>query len=516
MEDKHREILRKYRDAFLKDLEPLKVINRLDFLDDDDRDQVKAQKTRSKQAEELLDMLPRKGPDAFHGFITALYSGSQKFLARPLIKASGMEESHFSKDDEVGMTTEHKKVLRTSCNQLSSISIEKLVPLLRKLLDERDKQELQNTRKPSYDRVQMLLTEILPKKGPEAFQCFVEALKRIDPPKAEQLLIISEMKGSSNGEESLTSTVPVQESSSNYTLASPVQDVLDDQHKLLEEFCARMDKEVLGNGWKRLCKELGLPDEAESFVEKECGSPTFSVIRGWISYNGRSATIQALLDAVNRSQRKDCVAYLLKPLNLNGDVVDSPVTDLTKKFDRLSPGPREVKCFGDLTFQEASYITDKLGPSSWELLKSELEKEPKLSGKTLPGMMTQSKNYSIRRYTNLITGGERPSVIKLFREVLPTQKGVIGPLLSPDTFVRDIRYSCRRNLTRNLCADDSWKALAEKLGMDNTTIQYLDNRRVENPADEVLRHWEVKALSTVGTLYDILVDLERPLIADLL
>ena len=71
-------------------------------------------------------------------------------------------------------------------------------------------------------------------------------------------------------------------------------------------------------------------------MEKECGSPTFSVIRGWISYNGRSATIQALLDAVNRSQRKDCVAYLLKPLNLNGDVVDSPVTDLTKKFDRLS------------------------------------------------------------------------------------------------------------------------------------------------------------------------------------
>ena len=101
MEDKHREILRKYRDAFLKDLEPIKVINRLDFLDDDDRDQVKAQKTRSKQAEELLDMLPRKGPDAFHGFITALYSGSQKFLARPLIKASGMEESHFSKGEAV-------------------------------------------------------------------------------------------------------------------------------------------------------------------------------------------------------------------------------------------------------------------------------------------------------------------------------------------------------------------------------------------------------------------------------
>lgn len=65
-------------------------------------------------------------------------------------------------------------------------------------------------------------------------------------------------------------------------------------------------------------------------------------------------------------------------------------------------------------------------------------------------------------------------------------------------------------------ADDSWKFLGEKLGMDNATIKYLDARRIENPADEVLRFWEVKAFSTVGALYDILVELECPYIADLL
>lgn len=65
-------------------------------------------------------------------------------------------------------------------------------------------------------------------------------------------------------------------------------------------------------------------------------------------------------------------------------------------------------------------------------------------------------------------------------------------------------------------ANDNWKALAEKLGLDNTTIQYLDNRRIENPADEVLRNWEVKAHSTVGKLYDILVELDYPIIADYL
>ena len=66
-----------------------------------------------------------------------------------------------------------------------------------------------------------------------------------------------------------------------------------------------------------------------------------------------------------------------------------------------------------------------------------------------------------------------------------------------------------------LLADDHWKVLAEKLGMEHTTIKYLDSRRT-NPADEVLRYWEVKAHSTVGALYDILVDIECPMIADLL
>lgn len=65
-------------------------------------------------------------------------------------------------------------------------------------------------------------------------------------------------------------------------------------------------------------------------------------------------------------------------------------------------------------------------------------------------------------------------------------------------------------------ADDHWKFLAERLGMDNNSIKYLDSKRVENPADEVLRYWEVKANSTVGALYDILVDIGCPFIADLL
>lgn len=95
-------------------------------------------------------------------------------------------------------------------------------------------------------------------------------------------------------------------------------------------------------------------------------------------------------------------------------------------------GPREVKCFGDLTHAEASLIAEKLGQLAINRLRSELEKVLGQNKTSLPEMMLESKNYPIRRYTNLITGGERPSVIKTLRQILPTHKGVIGEFCSND------------------------------------------------------------------------------------
>ena len=58
-------------------------------------------------------------------------------------------------------------------------------------------------------------------------------------------------------------------------------------------------------------------------------------------------------------------------------------------------------------------------------------------------------------------------------------------------------------------------ALAEYLKMERFQIVYL-NDRYKNPAEETLRFWEVKAGSTVGKLYDILVELDFPYLADCL
>lgn len=63
--------------------------------------------------------------------------------------------------------------------------------------------------------------------------------------------------------------------------------------------------------------------------------------------------------------------------------------------------------------------------------------------------------------------------------------------------------------------DGRWRCLAEEIKMEPIKIQYLEQIR-GNPAEEVLKFWEVKAQSTVKHMYDTLVKLGFPLIADTL
>lgn len=86
----------------------------------------------------------------------------------------------------------------------------------------------------------------------------------------------------------------------------------------------------------RFYKELGLPPGRETTFEGSEGGPTGNVLKGWISKEGRKATVQALLVAVNRSERKDCAMILEKSLGCQLDCVDSPIENITRKMDSLS------------------------------------------------------------------------------------------------------------------------------------------------------------------------------------
>lgn len=93
------------------------------------------------------------------------------------------------------MTSQHKEILRRNVDNLYGMNLDKVVTHLSGLLDEQDKQSLLNASKPVSQRVDMLLTEILPRRGPTAFESFVQGLEKVDPSMAQRLQQGAGIKG---------------------------------------------------------------------------------------------------------------------------------------------------------------------------------------------------------------------------------------------------------------------------------------------------------------------------------
>ena len=62
---------------------------------------------------------------------------------------------------------------------------------------------------------------------------------------------------------------------------------------------------------------------------------------------------------------------------------------------------------------------------------------------------------------------------------------------------------------------DEWKLVADKVGHSGDEIRFFDKPKC-NPAEEVLSWLGERPSSTVGNLYDILVDCDMPTSADLM
>ncbi|XP_067020541.1 uncharacterized protein [Acropora muricata] len=87
MKDKHRLILRHSRVSIGRNLEPNNILSKLvTVLTETDEEEVKAQLTRQARCEKLLEILPRKGPNAFKVFVEALKEEANH-LADVLIEA---------------------------------------------------------------------------------------------------------------------------------------------------------------------------------------------------------------------------------------------------------------------------------------------------------------------------------------------------------------------------------------------------------------------------------------------
>ena len=90
MDDTHRDILRKsLRPILLKDVEPRKLLPYMgNVFDQTDEEKIKAQTTRTDEVDKMLEILTRRGPNAFDEFVGALLS-TQPHLASALIQETG-------------------------------------------------------------------------------------------------------------------------------------------------------------------------------------------------------------------------------------------------------------------------------------------------------------------------------------------------------------------------------------------------------------------------------------------
>ncbi|XP_073235075.1 caspase-3-like isoform X2 [Porites lutea] len=89
MQEEDRKALRSNREALLRDLEAKRVASLLysrEIFSEEDKDSVNAKSTPAEQREEVLDILPRKGPKAFSVFCNVLHEVTPHLeaLLRPI------------------------------------------------------------------------------------------------------------------------------------------------------------------------------------------------------------------------------------------------------------------------------------------------------------------------------------------------------------------------------------------------------------------------------------------------
>ncbi|XP_027037870.1 uncharacterized protein LOC113666299 [Pocillopora damicornis] len=108
---------------------------------------------------------------------------------------------------------------------------------------------------------------------------------------------------------------------------------------------------------------------------------------------------------------------------------------------------------------------------------------------------------------------KRDDLVKHLREITPA--GTTGPLLNEDMSVGCMPYKQYEDLTFSLSGGDEWKLLAERLGLSQIQIRFLD-KRVTNPSDVVLGAVGKHRHLSVREIYDTLVECELPAIADLM
>ncbi|XP_031562463.1 uncharacterized protein LOC116298219 isoform X2 [Actinia tenebrosa] len=495
MTKKHREILRRHRLELVENLQPLKLLSHLtSVLSQEDEEEIRAERTTTEQARCLLDLLPRRGDKAFEAFVRALEK-TQRFLAIPIAEEGEIELLKTKHGyNEHAMQPEHKEILRSSKEVLKQINLKKVLRLMTFVFDKEDKEAIDSNT--TGDAKLDEFVTILGKKEDKAFDHFIEILNITDPSIAKFLV---KEKTSSNTSNEKELTNPTQ-------ILNPEDDT--EIRKVKDKLASFCQKTNENEGWKSLAQHFQVPpDKVDSSF-----NPTNAVLN--LLPTRKVGELKSALTHLGMTANIEC---LMNDLGRQPDTTDSPgstnpVNNLVENTKNLSidksKTPKEsktlkpVETFGDLSDENQERLLAEIEAEELEL-KYSFEIPPH----------DQWQKYKIRELTKLLRKNKMKKTIEWMKDNLP--KGVTGPYFDENTNVRDLPYSARSKLTVQLCAhNENWKILASHLGLSNTEIQYFDSHRFRNPADEVLRQWETKRNTSVGELYDILVFLNMPVIAD--
>ena len=85
------------------------------------------------------------------------------------------------------MSKSHRQILRRNAGKLLEIDLDRILPLMSILLDQDDRSQILS-RGTSTERIEKFLLDILPRKGPKAFEHFVRVLEQVHPSMAQPLL----------------------------------------------------------------------------------------------------------------------------------------------------------------------------------------------------------------------------------------------------------------------------------------------------------------------------------------
>lgn len=532
MISEHRDILRKIYVDFSVNMQADQILPKMkDVFNDVDEDDINAERTERKRAEKMLDILPRKGEGAFTKFIEALRV-VQPYLADHLAELAGLSLSpsvstgNYVGMDYVGMDKVHQNILKKYVEQFKlCLDVEKMVESLVKegvIHNTVAATILQQGTHP--EQVEELILVVLPKCGPEAFKTFYSCLMRISPTFGHEMkniirdshpnVALELVAHQESDKASSNSTSP--SSNVTLTLSSPCSNLPEEvRQMILHDLDAPAD-ELFGNDWRMLYNTLELPHGKEELIQKKEGSCTHHVINFWIKAKGNAATFGNLLSALQKCYHGDLVARIEKITGVEYKETNIIGLDVVEGIQNMQVDDKPVRFIGNIPTSLKDSFIKQLEAFDVALLGNIATylTEKRIYVNNASDFLNKTKTCKMRFLFRKLREQQQVDIIKWMRDKLPP--GSTGPLKDKDECrANHMQYLHRYEITKKLTAQDEWQIVAAKVGLTNDEIKLLNSRNKE-PAEAVLSHWEVRSGTTVGALYDLLVDCGLYSVADML